>query len=136
MPDTVSPELTWLALTAIATALMWLPHILWLIGDKGLVGALMDGEHDITYTAPWAARAQRAHQNAVENLAIFAALALAVDLAGAGSATTANAAAAFFFIRMAHFSVYVAGLPVIRTMLFFAGVACQLVLGFAVLGAV
>ncbi len=136
MPDTLSPETYWLALTALATALMWLPHILWLIGDKGLVGALMDGEHDITYTAPWAARAHRAHRNAVENLAVFAALALAVELSGASSALTAQAAAAFFALRMAHFAVYVAGLPVIRTLLFFGGVACQLILGLAVLGVV
>ncbi len=138
MPETAaqSPEIFWLAATALATALMWVPHILWLISDKGLVAALMDGEHDIAYTAPWAARAHRAHLNAVENLCVFAALALAVAVSGTGSALTAQAAAAFFFIRVGHFGVYVAGLPVIRTVLFFAGVACQIVLGAAALGVV
>lgn len=131
--ENLSPEVFWLAATAVATALMWLPHILWLIGDKGLVPALMDGEHDIDYRAPWAARARRAHLNAVENLAVFAALVVAVELSGAGSGATATATAIFFFSRLAHFAVYCAGLPFVRTLLFGVGVVCQLVLGAAVL---
>lgn len=134
MAPALSPELTWLTLTALATGLMWLPHILWLIADRGLIGALMDGEHDIAYTAAWAARARRAHLNAVENLAVFAALIAAVAISGRGDALTAQAAALFFAVRMAHFAVYVAGLPVVRTVLFFAGVACQLAIGLRLLG--
>ncbi|MEM9147986.1 MAG: MAPEG family protein [Pseudomonadota bacterium] len=134
MPIDLSPELAWTAWMALATALMWAPQILWLIADRGLVPALMDGEHNITYTAPWAARADRAHRNAVENLAIFAALAIAVHLTGTGDAATASAAALFFFMRVAHFTVYVAGLSVIRTVLFLVGVGCQLTLGARVVG--
>ncbi|MEO0823900.1 MAG: MAPEG family protein [Pseudomonadota bacterium] len=130
-----SPEIFWLAATALATALMWVPHILWLVGHKGLFGALMDGEHDIDYTAPWAARAHRAHLNAIENLAVFAAAVLAVELAGANSAATATAAGAFFFVRVAHFAVYCAGLPLVRTVLFFVGVACQVALALAAISA-
>ncbi|MGF1501634.1 MAG: MAPEG family protein [Paracoccaceae bacterium] len=136
MPETVSAEVTWLAATALATALMWVPHILWLIGRDGLIGALMDGEHDIAYSTPWAARAHRAHRNAVENLAVFAALVLAVEASGTHDALTAAAAAAFFWLRLGHFAVYVAGLPVVRTVIFFAGVGCQLILGLTALGLV
>ncbi|MEM6943346.1 MAG: MAPEG family protein, partial [Pseudomonadota bacterium] len=117
----VSPEILWLTATAVATALMWVPHILWLIADRGLIPALADGEHDITYHAPWAARARRAHVNAVENLVVFAALIVAVELSGVASATTATAAAIFFFARVAHFAVYCGGLPFVRTVLFFVG---------------
>ncbi|MEO0428562.1 MAG: MAPEG family protein [Pseudomonadota bacterium] len=131
--DTMSPEIFWLAATAVATALMWLPYILWLIAERGLLPALMDGEHDIDYHIPWAARAQRAHSNAIENLAVFAALVAAVELADAGNTATATAAAVFFFASMAHFAVYCAGLPFVRTALFFVGVTCQLVLGGAIL---
>lgn len=134
MPDNLSPELTWLTLTALATALMWAPQILWLIAKLGLIPALLDGHHDIDYTARWAARADRAHRNAVENLAVFAALIAAVELSGAASPLTATAAAAFFWLRLAHFAVYVAGLPVIRTLLFLGGVACQIALALGVLG--
>ena len=88
-----------------------------------------------TTPPPWAARAQRAHLNAVENLAIFAALVAAVVLSGASSGATATAAAIFFFARLAHFAVYCAGAPVIRTVLFFVGVGCQVALGLAVLTA-
>ncbi|MEM7498550.1 MAG: MAPEG family protein [Pseudomonadota bacterium] len=129
----ISPEIFWLAATAVATALMWLPYIFWFIADRGLAPALMDGEHDVEYRAPWAARAFRAHRNAVENLAVFAALVATVELAGAGTDATAAAAATYFFIRIAHFAVYCAGLPLVRTALFAVGVGCQLVLGAAVL---
>ncbi|MCL5776551.1 MAPEG family protein [Limibaculum sp. FT325] len=134
MAHELAPELYWLALTAIATGLMWLPHILWLLGDRGVGPALMDGEHDIAYTAPWAARARRAHLNAVENLAVFAALVAALVISGQGDGLTAAAAALYFFARVAHFAVYVAGLPVVRTLAFAVGVGCQLVIGFRVLG--
>lgn len=136
MTQSLAPELYWLTLTALATGLMWLPHILWLIRDQGLGPALMDGEHDIIYRAPWAARARRAHLNAVENLAVFAALVAALTIAGLGDGLTAGAAALFFAARMAHFAVYVAGLPVVRTLLFALGVGCQLVIGLRVLGVV
>ncbi|GMG83015.1 MAPEG family protein [Paralimibaculum aggregatum] len=134
MPETTSPEIFWLAATALATAVMWVPYILWMISDRGLGPALMDGEHDIAYTVPWAARAVRAHRNAVENLVVFGVLALAVQATGTGTALTAQAAALFFFVRVAHYGVYVAGMPVVRTLLFAVGVGCQIVLGLAVLG--
>ena len=135
MPE-ISSELYWLTLTAIFTGLIWLPYILWLIGKLGVVPALMDGEHDITYDAAWAARSKRAHTNAVENLVIFGVLAIAVHVSGTSSALTAGAAAVFFFSRLAHYAVYVAGLPVIRTVLFAVGVGCQGALALSLLGLV
>lgn len=133
---TLSPELFWLTLTALATALMWVPHILWLIADRGLGPALMDGEHDITYTARWAARGRRAHWNAVENLAVFTAVILAVHLSGGANGLTATLAAVYFWARIAHYVVYVMGLPVVRTLLFAVGFVCQLLLGLSALGVV
>lgn len=134
MAQGLTPELYWLTLTALATGLMWVPHILWLISSRGLVAALMDGEHDIDYAAPWAARARRAHLNAVENLAVFGALVAALAISGQGDGLTAGAAALFFVARIGHFVVYLAGLPVVRTLIFAIGVGCQLVIGLRVIG--
>lgn len=130
-----TPEFTWLVLTCIATALMWLPYILQLISQMGVAGALMDGTGEHPHEAPWAQRAKRAHYNAVENLVVFAPLAILVAALGASSPTTSAAAAVFFVARLIHYVVYVAALPVVRTLAFAVGVVCQLVLAFAVLGA-
>lgn len=132
----MSPELYWLAAVAVATALMWLPYVLNILMEMGVVAALVGRAGDDPGSAAWAKRSQRAHLNAIENLAIFAPLALAVHVAGVGSETTALAAMAYFWVRVAHYAVYVAGIPIIRTLLFAAGVICQLALGAALLGAI
>ena len=132
----LSPELFWLSATAIFTALLWIPYIIALIGQWGLGPAFMDTEHEFRLEKAWARRAQRAHTNAVENLIIFAALILALELTGANNATTAMTAATFFWLRVAHYFVYVGRLPVIRTALFFAGFVCQVIIGLAVFGVI
>ena len=136
MPDSYSPELFWVAVACALTALLWVPHILSLIGQMGLVPALMDGQHETPLVAPWARRAKRAHDNAVANLAVFAPLALSVHVAGLGTALTASVCAAFVLARLAHYVVYALGLPLVRTVLFAVGVGCQLVLASRVLGIV
>ena len=130
----MSTELTYLTLTALLTAVLWVPYIVVLIRQLGLVPALMDGQHEFTLEPAWARRAQRAHTNAVENLAVFAALIAAVELAGANSALTAGAAALFFWLRVGHAMVYLAGAPVIRTVLFAGAFGCQVAIGLALLG--
>ncbi|WGH78108.1 MAPEG family protein [Jannaschia ovalis] len=129
----MAPELFWMAATAVMTGLLWVPYILSFIGERGLVGALTRRKGDEVGAADWAQRAQWAHRNAVENLVVFAPLALGVALTGAGTALTALAAAAYFWLRLAHFVVYTAGIPVVRTLLFAGGVVCQLILGIALI---
>jgi uncharacterized MAPEG superfamily protein len=131
----MTPELTWVAATALITMLMWVPYILSLVGQMGVPGAIRDPEHDTPLQAPWAQRAKRAHANAVENLVVFAPLAIGVHVAGISSGTTAAACAIYFFARLGHYAVYTAGLPWIRTPLFAIGCVCNVVLAFALLGA-
>jgi len=130
----MTPELTWVAATALITMLMWVPYVLSLIGQMGLGGTLSDTEHETQLEAAWARRCKRAHANAVENLAVFAPLAIGVHLAGFGSDTTATACAVFFWARLAHFLVYTAGVPWIRTPLFAVSWLCMLVLAVTRLG--
>jgi uncharacterized MAPEG superfamily protein len=40
----------------------------------------------------------------------------------------------FFYTRLAHYVVYTAGIPVIRTLLFAVGWACQMMLALTLLG--
>ncbi|MEM0922943.1 MAG: MAPEG family protein [Pseudomonadota bacterium] len=131
----MSPELFWLAAVALLTALMWVPYILSVLAEMGVVNALMGRVGDDPGNAAWAIRAQHAHRNAIENLVIFAPLAIGVHVAGVGSSATAAAAMVTFWARLAHYLAYCAGIPVVRTLLFVVGVICQLTLGLALLGA-
>lgn len=67
---------------------------------------------------PWAARAKRAHANLVENLAPFAILVLVAHVTGKANATTALGAQIFFWGRVAHAVLYIAGIPYARTAAF------------------
>jgi uncharacterized MAPEG superfamily protein len=64
----------------------------------------------------WAGRAERAHRNLVENLAPFAILVLVAQVTGKANATTAFGATLFFWGRVAHALVYLAGIPYLRTL--------------------
>ena len=67
----------------------------------------------------WAGRAQRAHRNMIENLALFAALVLICILAGKTNATTLLGAEIFFWARVVYAIVYIAGIPWLRTAVWF-----------------
>ena len=130
----LSPELYWLTLTALMTAALWLPYILNRIIEIGLWGALKNPEQDSHAKAAWADRMQASHVNAVENLVVFAPLAIAVHVTGVGTSTTAVAAAAYFFARLAHILIYTLGIPGLRTTAFVIGFGAQVILGFTLLG--
>lgn len=129
------PELLWLGRVALLTGLLWVPYILQLIVQLGLVKAIWDPTGAHPHDADWALRAKRAHYNAVENLAVFAPLALIVGLTGIGTAATATASALYFWLRLAHYLIHTAAIPVIRTLVFLGGFACQAVLALRILGA-
>ncbi len=132
----VAPEIYWAALAAVLTALLWVPHILQRIIELGPYEALRDPRHEVPTKAPWAQRAIRAHDNAVENLVVFGILALAVGLLGLGDGLTAGAAGLYVAARLLHYPVYVLGLPWLRTPAFLLGFGCQLVLAGRLLGLV
>ena len=134
MPIPLSPELYWLTLTCLLTGLLWLHYILQLIVQLGPVKAIWDPTGAHPHDADWALRAKRAHYNAVENLAVFAPLVLIVAVTGTGSALTATAAAAYFFLRLAHYLIHLAAVPVLRTLVFLGGWVCQMLLGLTALG--
>jgi uncharacterized MAPEG superfamily protein len=117
----MSHELTWLTWTLGLTLLLWVPYVLNRIAVRGLWGTFDNPSASSAPLSPWAERARAAHSNAVENLVVFAPAALAVHALNLGNATTDLACALYFFARLAHFLVYSAGIPVVRTLAFFAG---------------
>jgi len=64
----------------------------------------------------WAGRAQRAHRNLLENLILFAVLVLVAQATGRLNAMTALGAQIFFWARVAHPVIYIAGVPYLRTL--------------------
>jgi uncharacterized MAPEG superfamily protein len=64
----------------------------------------------------WAGRAQRAHRNMLENLPLFIALVLIAQIAARTNGMTLLGAQLFFWGRLAHAIIYVAGIPWLRTL--------------------
>ncbi|HEV8390854.1 MAG TPA: MAPEG family protein [Dongiaceae bacterium] len=63
----------------------------------------------------WAGRAQRAHRNMLESLALFAVLVVVAHMAGVANETTVLGAQLFFWARLAYAIVYLIGIPWVRT---------------------
>lgn len=122
----MTPDLIWLAWTAVLTALLWVPYILGRFATAGL--PTPDQYRDPTPPpAPdWVRRMDRAHQNAVESLGPFAAAVLIAHVAGLANETTAMWALVFFWARVAHAVIYWAGIPYLRTLAFAVGLIATL----------
>lgn len=131
---TNSPELLSLTLVSVFTGLIWIPIILNRMGEMGLWRALKNPEPDVRPGAQWAYRMAQAHRNAIENLVVFAPLAIIVSLLDKGNAVTHAAAFIFLFTRIAHALIYTFGIPLLRTIAFFIGFLCQMILGLNILG--
>jgi uncharacterized MAPEG superfamily protein len=117
-PDSLSYEFRMLAYSAFLCLVLWIPYILSAIQTRGLAGAVGYPTGIYGDLPDWAQRNQRAHMNLVENLAPFAALILLAHLSGQASGATAFGAALFFWARLAHAIVHIAGIPWARTLSF------------------
>jgi uncharacterized MAPEG superfamily protein len=125
-------ELFWLTLTVILTGLLWVPYILNRCQVRGLAGAMGNPSRNDKPHAEWATRLMFAHDNAVENLVIFAPLVLILAQIDYSTNWTALACATYFWARLAHLIVYTMGLPVFRTLAFTVGFLAQAVLALAI----
>ena len=134
MIDISSPEIYWLVLTVVLTALLWIPQILHSILRAGIRTALLYPDEAATQYADWAVRSKAAHNNAVENLVIFAPLVLLVLLLDIGNELTALTTLVYFTTRVFHYVMHVLAIPIMRTIAFLIGFACQLILGISILG--
>ena len=129
----MSNELFWLLLTILVTALFWVPYIINRILEHGLIAALRNPNRDSRPKSQWASRMMYAHENAVENLIIFAPLVLMVEYLQLNNQLTAIACAVYFFIRIAHYFIYSFGVPYLRTIAFFVGFLVQMFMGLTLI---
>jgi uncharacterized MAPEG superfamily protein len=86
------------------------------------VGALAGNRDELPPLSGFAGRAQRAHRNMLENLPLFIALVLVAQVAGKTNAMTLLGAQLFFWGRVAHWLIYLAGIPWLRTLAWFVSV--------------
>lgn len=108
--------LVWTALLALGLPFIYLAGLTQAPGGAGW--SLGNRAEPLAGIPEWAARAQRAHLNLLQNLAPFAILVLVAQVSGKANATTALGATIFFWARVAHAAVYIAGIKYLRTLVF------------------
>jgi uncharacterized MAPEG superfamily protein len=110
----MTPELQMLVWSAALALVQMLVAVLGAIGQVGLP-KLAGNREGLPPATGWAWRAQKAHLNMLESLAVFAIVVLVAHVAGRADETTALGAALFFWARLAYALIYLAGIPWLRT---------------------
>jgi uncharacterized MAPEG superfamily protein len=133
----MTPELTYLTLTMLLAASLWIPYI------AGVNMYLPKGINpfqvppDKTLLPDWVRRADRAHLNLLEQALPFAVLVLLAHSLGVTTTVTVWATAAFFWLRLAHAIGMITGITQfpLRPVIFTAGWLCVMAIGVALLTA-
>jgi len=125
-------ELNYLVLVTVLTALLWVPYILNRLKVRGLADTVGYPENPKP-VARWAERLQAAHDNAIENLVVFATLVLVADATGVSNESTVLACTVYFWARLVHAVVYTLGMPWLRTLAFAAAFCGQATLAWQLL---
>lgn len=125
-------ELFYLALVTAFTGLLWVPYILDRIAARGLMDAVGYPENPKPQS-PWAQRLMKAHDNAVENLVVFAPLVLLAHALNVSGTAIATAAVVYFWARIVHAMSFTFAVPWVRTLSFAAGFFAQAVIAWEVL---
>jgi len=105
----MTTELIYLLLVALLTGVLWIPVVIGYVLSRG---ALKPADYKIAPTSPlphWVNRANRAHMNAVENIAPFAAVVLIANALDVSTPVTAISAAIYFYARAAHALIHISG---------------------------
>ncbi len=105
----------WLLVGAVVLTVV--QAVIAVVGAITVVGipALAGNREDVVVFESWIGRAQRAHRNMLESLPLFAILVLVAHLAGVGGGLALLGAQIFFWARVVHAVVYLAGIPWLRT---------------------
>jgi uncharacterized MAPEG superfamily protein len=118
----MKPELVWLLWAVALTFAQMLVAVLGATAQVGLP-ALAANREGLAPCTGWAGRAARAHHNMLENLVLFAALVLIAVITNKTNPATLLGAQLFFWGRLAHALIYVAGIPWLRTLAWLVSVA-------------
>jgi uncharacterized MAPEG superfamily protein len=118
-----STELTMLA-WGIALALVQIVLQAMLCSlDVGLPYAVGSQDGGLTEKGAVAGRSRRALRNMLETFPLFAALALAVVASNKAGGLAATGATLWFWARVVYVPIYLAGIPVLRTVVWGASIA-------------
>jgi uncharacterized MAPEG superfamily protein len=110
----MTPELTYLIWTAVLTFVLVVIAVAGATLEVGL--PKLAGNRDGLPEMPgWAGRAARAHRNMLESLILLAVLVLVAHIAGIRNEMTLLGAQLFFWGRVAHAVIYIAGIAWLRT---------------------
>ena len=111
----MTPDLKILVWSVALTFVELVVAVLAVQGQVGL-GPLAGNRDNVPPLTGFAGRARRAHLNMLESLPLFIALVLVAQIAGKANATTLLGAELFFWGRVAHWLIYLAGIPWVRTL--------------------
>ena len=125
----MTTEFAYLVWAAILTLLIRVPWMVNKVTVRGL-GKVSGYPTDSEPLSAWAHRVWVAHEDAVQNLIIFAVLVVALDLMGESNMWTRGAAAVYFWARLTHFIVYAFGIPRLKTVAFATAFCAKLVIAF------
>jgi len=127
-----SAGMTISTLTLAAVALTWLMIMAAsMLRTRGDLKVATGNRHDVPTPTPLAERADRAAKNMLENLVLFVALVVAVG--GRDPARAQLGAEVFVVARVAYWLIYLAGIPVLRTLVWSVGIVGLAILGSAAL---
>jgi uncharacterized MAPEG superfamily protein len=114
----MKPELMWLLWAVALTVVQMLVALSGATLQVGL--PLLAGNREgLPPFTGWVGRAMRAHRNMLENLVLFTALVLTAVVAGKTNEMTLLGAQLFVWARLVYAAVYLAGVPWVRTGLWF-----------------
>lgn len=118
----MTPELQYLVYGVILLIVHVLVQATFSDLSKGLGWALGPQDENREQSVV-AARIQRALRNYLETFPAFAALALILAVTELGNATSALGAAIWFWARIAYIPAYASGIPLVRSVAWFASLA-------------
>ena len=117
----MKPELVLLLWAALLTFVQMLVAVTGATLQVGLP-TLVGNREGLAPCTGWAGRAHRAHHNMLESLVLFAALVLTAVLSQKTNSATLLGAELFVWARLAYAVVYLAGIPWLRTGVWFVSV--------------
>lgn len=125
----MSTEFACLVWTGILTLLIRIP---WMFNKVALRGFFKVSGYpsDSEPLTGWAHRIWVAHEDAVQNLVVFAVLIAGLHVLGESNAWTRAAAVTYFWARLVHFAAYAFAVPLVKTAAFVAGFGAQLLLAW------
>jgi uncharacterized MAPEG superfamily protein len=110
----MTPELLYLLWSVALTAVLVVLATLGAMQQVGLP-KLVGNRENMPEIEGWAGRAERAHRNMLESLVLFAILVLAARALNVSNSLTVLGAQLFFWGRVAHAILYIAGITWVRT---------------------